>query len=79
MDDTPQKHVYDAIQETAGQQDEEMEDAVLVSYVTVAEWVLPDGSRQLTELDGQANGDRLARWQAQGLMFNLLHDPAWRS
>jgi len=54
----------------------EIDDAVLVSYALVCEWVDTDGKRWLTRIDASASGSRLSEWTRQGMLFNALHT-AW--
>lgn len=53
--------------------------AVLVGWVTVCEWLDPDGMRWLSNLDGTNGGeDGLTDWQRQGFLFNALyHDDSF--
>ena len=72
MNDPPHNHesFVEAFQNAA-----EMDDAVLVSYALVCEWVDTDGKRWLTRVDADASGNRLSAWTRQGLLFNALHTP----
>lgn len=72
MDDPTHNHdaFVEAVQDASG-----IEDAVLVSYALVCEWVDTEGKRWLSRIDADASGTRLSAWQRQGLLFNALHTP----
>jgi len=72
----PHQRVFEVLSQTQDAS-EDIDGAVLVQYAAVAEWMTPDGERWLSLVDGAANGDRLYRWQVQGMLFNVMHDPAW--
>jgi hypothetical protein len=65
----PQLH--EAIQTTASL-DDDLEGAVLLGWVMVAEWVAPTGKRWLSRLDGTANGSGCPDWQREGYLHNAL-------
>lgn len=61
----------------SGADDADLHGAVVTKYAAVVEWMAPDGERWLSLTDGDAGGERLHRWDVQGMFFNVLHDPAW--
>jgi hypothetical protein len=60
--------------QTCANTDPEMDGAVLIGWVAVAEWMAPDGSRWLSKLDGLASGDGAPTWTQQGYLHNALHE-----
>lgn len=77
-DDTPPQsvrdHLHQAIQATAHDQPD-IDGSVLLGWVTIAEWVAPDGNRWLSRISSNATGDReAADWQLQGYLHNALND-----
>lgn len=67
-------HLHSALQDTVGMSLVMPEGAVLTGFVTIAEYVSPSGQRWLRFIGGDASGDSLAWWTAQGWMFNILHE-----
>jgi hypothetical protein len=67
----PARHVFNAIQETAGMT-ETVEGHVLIGCVVIAEWLGPDGRRYLTGLSSDANGDGVPEWTVQGYLTNAI-------
>jgi hypothetical protein len=61
-----------ALQRSANE-DPEMEGAVLIGWVAVAEWMAPDGGRWLSKVHGLSNGDDCPTWTQQGYLHNALH------
>lgn len=59
--------------------DDELGEAVVVGYVVVAEWMTPEGVKWLSLDTGDAGGQPLERWQYQGFLHNVLHDPTWQT
>jgi hypothetical protein len=59
-------------------EDSGLDGAVVVGYAAVVEWMSPDGEKWLTLETGNAMGEPLVRWQLQGYLHNVLHDPAWQ-
>jgi hypothetical protein len=47
-----------------------LDTAVLVAFVTVAEWAAPDGTRYLCRYEGDGSGDHenVTRWQTLGML-----------
>jgi hypothetical protein len=60
--------------QTSANLDPEMDGAVLIGYVAVAEWMAPNGSRWLSQIDGLASGDGAPTWTRQGWLHNALHE-----
>lgn len=54
--------------------DDELEGAVLMGWVLVAEWMAPSGQRWLSKVDGSATGEGCPAWQTQGYLHNALFD-----
>lgn len=69
--------VRDALSSTR-RGDEDLDGAVLTRFAAVVEWMDPDGEKWLSIVDGDAGDQRLKRWDVQGLLFNVMHDPAWQ-
>jgi hypothetical protein len=71
--------VHDVLHALAGLRgdDEELDGAVVVGFAAAVEWMTPDGTKWLCLQTGDAAGQELQRWQVQGYLFNVLHDPAW--
>lgn len=64
----------ESIQATAST-DEELNGAVLMGWVVVAEWMSPAGQRWLSRVDGSASGEGCPAWQVQGYLHNALFEP----
>jgi hypothetical protein len=47
--------------------------AVLMGYVFVGEYRLPEGGDQLSKRSGDVHGDTLRSWREQGYLFSALH------
>jgi hypothetical protein len=60
--------------QTAANTDPEMDGAVLIGWIAVAEWMAPDGSRWLSRVHGLGNGDDCPTWTQQGYLHHALHD-----
>jgi hypothetical protein len=58
--------------------EEDLEEAVITKFAAVVEWMTPGGDRWLSLVDEDSGGERLQRWDVQGMFFNVLHDPAWQ-
>lgn len=66
--DTAQEQLHGALQ-TSACDDAELEDSVLVGWVTVAEWVSPDGERWLSCIAHEG----AAVWQIDGYLSHALN------
>lgn len=53
----------------------ETEEAMLVKFVCVVDWAYPDGGRSINTFGGNLDGDEPTRWDAKGLLFDVLFDP----
>jgi hypothetical protein len=71
-DKTARPRVSDALQGSA-HEDPEMDGALLLGFVAVAEWAAPGGERWLSIVDGSTTGDDLATWTRQGYLHNALY------
>jgi hypothetical protein len=70
-------HIHDAIQNTVAIDDGLPEGSMLMGWVTIAEWMAPDGERWLSIIDGTATPDKACpAWQRQGYLHNALFDAA---
>lgn len=72
-DETARTTMARVIQETAST-DDDLEGAVLMGWVLVAEWMAPSGERWLSKVDGTAMGQGCPNWQTQGYLHNALFD-----
>lgn len=54
--------------------DEETEGAMLVRYVCIVDWAETDGGRSINWFGGNLNGDEPTRWEAEGMLFDVLFD-----
>lgn len=54
--------------------EDEVQQGVVIGWVTVAEVLDPSGERWLTQLSADAAGESLPRWQVQGYAHSVLHD-----
>lgn len=61
------------IQATAAD-DDDLYGAVLLGFVTVVEWMAPDGKRGLSRVDGDALNNGLPEWTREGYLHNALFD-----
>lgn len=77
----PQPEVVAVLQALAGTRhhDEDLNDAVVTKFAAVVEWMDPAGKRWLSLVNADAGGERLYRWDVQGMLFNLMHDRMWDS
>lgn len=71
---TVRQHLHDSIQATIALDEELPEGAMLLGWVTVAEWMAPDGNRWLSRIDGNAQVNACPSWQTQGYLHNALFD-----
>lgn len=78
---TIRDHLHEAIQGTVGlpspsddEGDELPDGSMLMGWVTVAEWMSPEGSRWLSKIEGTSTGQRPPAWHVQGYLHNALHD-----
>lgn len=67
--------LHEAIQGTVAVDEDLPEGAMLLGWVTVAEWMAPDGRRWLSVIDGDAQVEGCPIWQRQGYLHNALFDP----
>lgn len=68
----PRKRIHEAIQ--ASRAGSELDGAVLVGWVTVAEWMSPDGERWITCASGESGGESApAVWRSEGLLHHALN------
>jgi hypothetical protein len=73
MNDPVREELHGAIQASAAHNDD-IEGAMLKGWVTIAEWVAPDGERWLSvAAAGSSPADPAPDWQIQGYLFNILH------
>lgn len=63
--------VYDALQQSR-QLAPFLDGAVLVKFVAVCDFALPDGEHAIVKMGSDADGQDLRSWEAEGLMFNML-------
>jgi hypothetical protein len=78
MTDGPKvrERLHETIQATVSIDNDLPDGAVLMGWVTIAEWMAPDGKRWLSIIDGAADpSEGLAAWQRQGYLHNALFDP----
>ncbi len=69
------EHLHGAIQGTIAIDEELPEGTVLTGWVTVAEWMAPNGDRWLSRVDGGPIPDKgLPAWQSQGYLYNALFE-----
>lgn len=55
--------------------DTNLDGAVLIGFVALAEWMAPDGERWLSQISGVGDGEQgIPDWQRQGYLHNALHD-----
>lgn len=72
-DQAPRKQIHDAIQ--VSREGEALDGAVLIGWITVAEWMAPDGTRRLSRIAGGPGDDQAPPgWQTQGYLHNALHE-----
>jgi hypothetical protein len=70
-DGTGPEHLHEAIQ--ASQSDNErLDNAVLIGWCVVAEWVANDGTRTLTRMCGTPGGAVPPEWQTRGYLHEAL-------
>lgn len=76
MTDMPKvrDRLHETIQHTVAIDNNLPEGAMLLGWVTVAEWMAPDGQRWLSTVDGDARGEGCPAWQRQGYLHNALFD-----
>ena len=67
-------HLHDAVQHTVSLDEDLPEGAMLMGWLTIAEWMAPDGNRWLSKIDGNTNSESMPPWQAQGYLHNALFD-----
>lgn len=69
----PRKRIHEAVQATNDQQDE-LDDALLVGWVLVAEWMDPEGDRWLSKVSGTNGGeDSPNSWTERGYLHEVLY------
>lgn len=70
------EHLHQSVQAVVSVDEGLPEGAMLLGWVTVAEWMAPSGERWLSCVDGGVSPDRgqLPDWQRQGYLHNALHD-----
>lgn len=68
----PADVVFESVQESA-QTDEDLEGAVLVGYVTVAEWSDSSGKRWLSTFTRDISGEAPPIWTVKGWLYYALH------
>lgn len=67
---TARKEIHEAI---AASRDGELEEAVLVNAIVVAEWVDLDGNRWISRIATTEGGDRTPpAWTSEGLLHHAL-------
>jgi hypothetical protein len=71
-EDTAREQLHAAIQGT-NQTDQNLEGAMLMGWVVVAEWMAPDGERWLSRVDGTAARKGCPEWQREGYLHNALY------
>lgn len=64
--------LHEAIQSTTST-DSDLDGAILLGWITVAEWMAPSGDRWLSRVDGNATGGGLPEWTREGLLHNALY------
>lgn len=69
-------HLHNAIQSSIALGEELPEGTALKGWVVIAEWVDPDGSNWLSQLNGGASGSSLPTWQTDGYLHNALFSPS---
>lgn len=74
MKSTPTQVIARAIQATNG--DDEIEGALLLGFVVVAEWAAPNDIRWLSRLAGTGDGERgrVPSWTVAGWLHECLHN-----
>lgn len=79
MSDAIREHVHEAMQKMIDidPPKEGDEDYVLRSWAVVATLSYADGGNQMYRLSGNAVGEQLAKWEADGLLHYALYD--WES
>jgi hypothetical protein len=63
--------IHDAIQASA-EGNESLDDAVLIGWVVVSEWVSGGGTRSLVRLSGTPDGAVPPNWQTRGYLHEAL-------
>ena len=63
--------IHDAIQASRND-NEKLDQAVLVGWIVIAEWVASDGTRSLVRMSGTAGGSQPAPWQTRGYLHEAL-------
>ena len=63
--------IHDAIQASRND-NEKLDQAVLVGWIVIAEWVGSDGTRSLVRMSGTAGGAQPAPWQTRGYLHEAL-------
>lgn len=73
-EDTTRWHLHRAIQASTTT-DPELDGAVLMGWLVIAEWMHPTDARWLLKVTGDATGSKaVPDWQWQGYAHNALHD-----
>lgn len=67
----PRDVIARALMSTATDEND-LDGHMLVGFVTIAEWVAPDGKRYLTLTGGAGEGQPLPEWTVQGYLHNAL-------
>ena len=63
--------IHEAIR-ASHEDDEDVNGAVLIGWVVVAEWLGGDGKRSLTRITGTPGGEPPPQWQVRGYMYEAL-------
>lgn len=71
-DDTLREQAYEFVQGTHDT-DEDLEGAILVGFLIVAEWQAPDGERWLSKISGDSSR-ALPAWRERMLGFEVAHE-----
>ena len=67
--ESPQAQLHTALQTTA-HEDDDLEGSVLAGWVTIAEWISPDGERWISSMANEGS----AQWQTAGYLHYALQN-----
>ena len=71
MDEHPKLNIHEAIQ-ASQEENDKLQEAMLIGWVVIAEWVSGDGTRSLVRMSGTPGGAQPPEWQTCGYLHEAL-------
>ena len=71
MYDQSKHTIHEAIQ-ASQEGNERLDEAVLIGWIVIAEWLSSDGTRSLVRMSGTPGGTQPPEWQTRGYLHEAL-------